>query len=127
MHGALIRYRIMAFVVGTALIALTIVIIFQLSGAKVKLAEEIVAPIHGYLYLIYLATAADLARRAHWKLGRILVVVAAGFVPTLAFIVEHRVYQQMQAEWAAEAAAQGAPTVDAALTLDPTDGASGSS
>ncbi len=127
MHGALIRYRIMAFVVGTALIALTIVIIFQLSGAKVKLAEEIVAPIHGYLYLIYLATAADLARRAHWKLGRILVVVAAGFVPTLAFIVEHRVYQQMQAEWAAEAAAQGAPRVDAALTLDPTDGASGSS
>jgi integral membrane protein len=127
MHGALIRYRIMAFVVGTALIALTIVIIFQLSGAKVKLAEEIVAPIHGYLYLIYLATAADLARRAHWKLGRILVVVAAGFVPTLAFIVEHRVYQQMQADWAAEAAAQGAPTVDAALTLDPTDGASGSS
>ena len=63
------------------------------------------APIHGYLYLVYLVTAADLARRAHWRLGRILMVVAAGFVPTLAFIVEHRVYQQMQAEWAAEAAA----------------------
>ena len=45
-------------------------------------------------------TAADLARRAHWRLGRILLVVAAGFVPTLAFIIEHRVYQQMLAEWA---------------------------
>lgn len=104
MHGALIRYRVMAFVVGTALILLTIVIIFQAFGAHVKLAEEIVAPVHGYLYLVYLAAAADLARRAHWKLGRILVVVAAGFVPTLAFIVEHRVYLQMQAEWAREAA-----------------------
>jgi integral membrane protein len=106
MHGALIRYRVMAFIVGTALICLTIVIIFQAFGDHVKLAEEIVAPIHGYLYLIYLVAAADLARRAHWKLGRILMVVAAGFVPTLAFIVEHRVYQQMQAEFAAEAQAE---------------------
>ena len=77
-------------------------VIFQAFGAKVNLAEEIVAPIHGYLYLVYLVTAADLARRAHWRLGRILLVVAAGFVPTLAFIIEHRVYQQMLAEWAEE-------------------------
>jgi integral membrane protein len=106
MHGALIRYRVMAFVVGTALLLLTVVVIFQLCGVDVKVAEEVVAPIHGYLYLVYLVTATDLARRAHWRLGRILLVVAAGFVPFLAFIVEHRVYQQMQAEWAAEAAEQ---------------------
>ncbi|MGA3149552.1 MAG: DUF3817 domain-containing protein [Acidimicrobiales bacterium] len=118
MVGALIRYRVMAFIVGTALIFLFIVVIFQLSGAKVKLAEEIVAPIHGYLYLVYLAAAADLARRAHWRLGRILMVVAAGFVPTLAFIIEHRVYQQMQAEWAAEAAAQP-DAVGSAMSPDP--------
>jgi len=105
-HGALIRYRVMAFVVGTALLLLTVVVIFQLLGVDVKVAEEVVAPTHGYLYLVYLVTAADLARRAHWHLGRILLVVAAGFVPFLAFIVEHRVYQQMQAEWAAEAAEQ---------------------
>ena len=106
MHGALIRYRVMAFVVGTALLLLTVVVIFQLLGVDVKVAEEVVAPAHGYLYLVYLVTAADLARRAHWRLGRILLVVASGFVPFLAFIVEHRVYQQMQAEWAAEAAEQ---------------------
>ncbi len=100
--GALIRYRVMAFIVGTALLCLFVVVIFQAFGAKVNLAEEIVAPVHGYLYLIYLVTAADLARRAHWRLGRILLVVAAGFVPTLAFIIEHRVYQQMLAEWSQE-------------------------
>jgi integral membrane protein len=104
-HGALIRYRVMAFVVGTALIILTIIVIAQALGAHVKGEAEIVAPIHGYLYIVYLVTAADLARRAHWKLGRIMAVVAAGFVPTLAFFVEHRVYQQMQEEFAAEAAA----------------------
>ncbi len=114
MHGALIRYRVMAFVVGTALILLTIVVIFQLFGAHPKQAERIIAPIHGYLYLVYLVAAGDLARRAHWRLGRILLVVTAGFVPTLAFIVEHRVYQQMQAEFAAEVepgAGSSAPVV----------------
>ena len=100
MHGALIRYRVMAFVVGTALILLTVIVIAQALGAGVKREAEIVAPIHGYLYIVYLITAADLARRAHWRLGRIVVVVAAGFVPTLAFFVEHRVYQQMQVELA---------------------------
>ncbi|HEX3980860.1 MAG TPA: DUF3817 domain-containing protein [Acidimicrobiales bacterium] len=122
MHGALIRYRVMAFVVGTALLCLTVVIIFQAFGDHPKLAEEIVAPIHGYLYLVYLVTAADLARRAHWRLGRILLVVAAGFVPTLAFIVEHRVYQQMQVELAAsaeaEAAAAGSPVAATGAATD---------
>ena len=61
--------------------------------------------LHGYLYLAYLVTAADLARRARWRLGRIMAWWCAGFVPFLAFIIEHRVYRQMQAEWAAEAAA----------------------
>jgi len=117
-HGALIRYRVMAFVVGTALLLLTVVVLFQLFGAHPKTAERIVAPIHGYLYLVYLVAAADLARRAHWRLGRILLVVAAGFVPTLAFIVEHRVYQQMQADFAAEAADEAAATVGSAGGAD---------
>jgi hypothetical protein len=64
--------------------------------------EKIVAPLHGYLYLVYLAVAADLARRARWGIGRILLVVCSGFVPFLAFIIEHRVYQQMLVEWAAD-------------------------
>jgi integral membrane protein len=121
MHGALIRYRVMAFVVGTALILLTLIVIAQAFGADVKREAEIVAPIHGYLYIVYLITAADLARRAHWGLGRIVLVVAAGFVPTLAFFVEHRVYQQMQQEFAAEALAGEAGadrTGDSAIGVD---------
>jgi integral membrane protein len=111
MHGALTRYRVMAFIVGTALIVLVFVAIPLQYAAGDKGIAVIVAPIHGYLYIVYLVAAADLARRAHWKLGRILMVVAAGFVPFLAFIVEHRVYQQMQAEWAAEAAGDSVPGV----------------
>jgi len=108
MHGAVLRYRVMAFVVGTALLVLTAIVICQYGfdlKSQMKTPEMIVAPLHGYLYLVYLVVAADLARRAHWHLGRILLVVCSGFVPFLAFIVEHRVYQQMLAEWEADGTA----------------------
>lgn len=104
MHAALKRYRVMAYIVGTALVVLVFVAIpLQYWAHETELAK-IVAPIHGYLYIVYLVTGADLARRAHWRLGRILVVVAAGFVPFVAFIVEHRITRQLNAEWAEEAA-----------------------
>jgi integral membrane protein len=110
--GAVLRYRVMAFIVGTALLILTTIVILQYGfhlRSEMKTPEMIVAPIHGYLYIVYLVAAADLARRAGWGIGRIVLVVCSGFVPFLAFIIEHRVYRQMQAEWAAEAAATGAP------------------
>jgi len=99
--GALMRYRVMAFIVGTGLILLVFVGMPLQFLAHQKLGVEIVGTVHGYLYLLYLVMAADLARRAHWRIGRILAVVAAGFVPFLAFVVEHRVYLQMQEEYAA--------------------------
>lgn len=100
MRGALIRYRVMAFVVGTALVVLVFVAIPIQYWGHHQAVAEVVAPIHGYLYIVYLIAAADLARRARWRLGRILMVVAAGFVPFLAFVVEHRVNLAMQAELA---------------------------
>ncbi|HEY4929485.1 MAG TPA: DUF3817 domain-containing protein [Acidimicrobiales bacterium] len=112
LSGAVLRYRVMAFIVGTALLILTTIVILQYGfdlRSEMKIPEMIVAPIHGYLYIVYLVAAADLARRARWGIGRIVLVVCSGFVPFLAFVIEHRVYRQMQAEWAAEPAATGGP------------------
>jgi len=106
--AALLRYRVMAYVVGTALLVLTAIVVLKYGFAQksqMKTPEQIVAPVHGYLYVIYLVAAADLARRARWRLTRIVLVVCSGFVPFLAFIVEHRVYRQMQQEWAVSSAA----------------------
>jgi integral membrane protein len=99
LRRALSRYRVMAYVVGTMLILLVFVAIPLQYGANLPQVAVVVAPIHGYLYIVYLVTGADLARRAHWRLGRIILVVAAGFVPFVAFIVEHRVTRQMREEW----------------------------
>lgn len=127
-RGALTRYRVMAFVVGTALIVLVFVAIPLQYWGNDKRVAEVVAPIHGYLYIVYLVAAADLARRARWRLGRILMVVAAGFVPFLAFIVEHHVNRQMQAEFAAETAptaADASTATDGAAAAVGTDGQTG--
>jgi integral membrane protein len=102
-HGALIRYRVMTYIVGSALIVLVFVGVPLQVWAHFPMVAKVEGTIHGYLYLVYLIAAADLARRAHWRLGRILAVVLSGFVPGLAFVVEHRVVKQMRAEWAEEA------------------------
>ncbi|MGH9075832.1 MAG: DUF3817 domain-containing protein, partial [Acidimicrobiales bacterium] len=47
-------------------------------------------------YIVYLIAGADLARRARWRLGRIIMVVLAGFVPFVAFVVERRVTRQLE-------------------------------
>ncbi len=103
MDGALVRYRVMTFIVGSALIILVFVGVPLQLWAHVDVVAKVEGTIHGYLYLVYLFTAADVARRAHWRLGRIVAVVLSGFVPFLAFIVEHRVYRQMQDEWTIDA------------------------
>ena len=108
--AAVNRYRVMAYVVGTMLILLVFVAIPIQYGAGHPGMAQVVAPLHGYLYIVYLIAGADLARRAHWRLGRILLVVCAGFVPFLAFIIERRVNRQMQAELAAEAAGGAEPS-----------------
>ena len=98
LHGALLRYRVMTYIVGSALIILVCVGVPLQFWAHFDLVAKVEGTIHGYLYLVYLFTAADLARRAHWRIGRMLAVVLSGFVPFLAFVVEHRVVMQMKEE-----------------------------
>jgi integral membrane protein len=62
-----------------------------------------VAQVHGGLYIVYLLTAADLARRARFGLWQMVAVVSAGFLPFLAFYVEVRTTRRIRATWPASA------------------------
>ena len=120
LRASFARYRIMAFVVGTMLLLVFLFFFLRLGGAHVRGVEQWLDPLHGYLYLLYLVAAADLAIRAKWRLGRIVAVVLAGWVPFLAFYVEHRVRVQMQAEeGAALAGPSGGPSDEAAADPSP--------
>lgn len=91
MSGALSRYRVIAYIVGVVLILLVVV------GMPLKyfggnpVVVETVGPAHGFLYMLYLAAAFDLGRRANWPLGRMALVMLAGTVPFLSFYAERAV------------------------------------
>jgi integral membrane protein len=50
-----------------------------------------VGPIHGFLFMVYVALTFDLSRRAGWPLSRMLLVMLAGTVPFLSFWAERKV------------------------------------
>jgi integral membrane protein len=85
------RYRFMAYVVGTGLVILVFIGIPLQYGAGLPQLAEIVGPIHGAMYIVYLAAAVDLTRRANLRTRQLAAIVLAGFVPFVAFVVERRV------------------------------------
>jgi integral membrane protein len=103
--GALLRYRIMAYIVGVGLLILVFVGVPLQYAAGEPAVAQIVGPIHGFLYIVYLAAALDLARRARFTLLQMAAMIGAGFLPFLAFFIEHRVRLRVEALLAEQATA----------------------
>jgi integral membrane protein len=90
-RGALIRYRIIAWIVGVGLLTLVLVgMPLEYIGDN-KTVVAVVGPLHGFLFMIYLVLTFDLARRAHWSFVRMILVMAAGTIPFLSFWTERKV------------------------------------
>jgi integral membrane protein len=94
MSSPLLRYRVMAYVVGVLLVVLVFVGMPLKYVGDVPQVVAVVGTAHGFLYMVYLVTALELAIRRRWSIGKILVVFAAGLVPFLTFYVERRVSAQ---------------------------------
>jgi integral membrane protein len=58
----------------------------------------VVGPIHGILYIVYLLTALDLARRQRFSIIQMLMMFGGGLLPFLAFYVERRVTHRIERE-----------------------------
>ena len=88
MRNALLRYRIMAYIVGCLLVVLMCVgLPLEYWGGNKTVVVYTAIP-HGYLYMVLLLTALDLGRRAHWSWTRLLLIALAGTVPFLSFVAE---------------------------------------
>ncbi len=81
----------MAYVVGIGLIVLVFVGVPLQYGAGVPQVAQIVGPVHGAMYVVYLVAAVDLARRGQLMTRQLAMIVLAGFVPFVAFVVERKV------------------------------------
>ncbi len=91
MNGALLRYRVFAWVVGVLLIVLVFVAMpLRYIWGDARLVG-IVGQLHGFLFLGYLAFAFDLAVRAKWPFVRTVLVLLAGTIPVMSFVAERKV------------------------------------
>ena len=96
-RGALIRYRVMAYLVGTLLIVLVLVGVPLKYFAGDSTVVTFTGVPHGYLYMVLLATAYDLGRRVHWPWKRLIVIGLAGTIPFLSFVAEYSARKDVQA------------------------------
>ncbi|HVA42599.1 MAG TPA: DUF3817 domain-containing protein [Acidimicrobiales bacterium] len=97
--GALLRYRIMAYSVGVGLAVLVFIGMPLQYLAHTKSVVAIVGPVHGFLYILYLAAALDMARRCRFTLLQMAAMVGAGLIPLLAFVIEHIVTARVRARF----------------------------
>ena len=88
----------MAYTVGVGLILLVFVGMPLKYWGGDETVVDIVGPLHGFLYIVYLLAAADLFRRIRWPFAQLIWVVLAGLVPFVAFIVERRVTRRVEAQ-----------------------------
>ncbi|CAN5156702.1 DUF3817 domain-containing protein [soil metagenome] len=98
MNSALLRYRVMANVVGVLLIVLICVGVplKYLSGDGTSAHDigewitENLGIAHGWLYMIFLVMAALLARAARWSIPFTITTLLAGTIPFVSFWAERR-------------------------------------
>jgi len=93
--GALLRFRVLAWVVGAMLLVLVgVAMPAKYLGDDERLVG-VVSPVHGLLYIVYLLATIDLARRVGWGTRQTVLTMLGGTVPFLSFVLERRVAHQV--------------------------------
>ncbi len=102
MRGALLRYRVMAWVTGVVLATAFVWLVlgrllwdYAEPGARPPLYGYLWIA-HGWLYFLYLITGVDLSFRMRYSVWRTLVILVAGTIPFMSFVAEHYVRKDVQ-------------------------------
>jgi integral membrane protein len=109
-RGYLLRYRVMAYLVGTLLAILVLVGVplkyLATEGSDAQQTGEWITSwlgtAHGFLYMIFLVTAALLARKARFPIGFTVMILVLGTVPILSFVGERLATGRVRREHADE-------------------------
>ncbi|CAJ1499406.1 DUF3817 domain-containing protein [[Mycobacterium] burgundiense] len=98
---ALKGYRIMAWATGIWLIALTyeMIVKYVIQVEDMPGWMDLIAPIHGWVYFVYLLFTANLAVKVRWPIGKTIGVLLAGTVPLVGIIVEHFQTKKLKAQF----------------------------
>ena len=110
MKAAVLRYRVMAYITGVVLVILCFVgIPLQIAGHP-AVAND-VGVVHGILYIIYLVCAWQLSRRLRLATKPTVIMLLAGTIPIMTFIVERWVTRRFINPALGEGSGQAQPTV----------------
>jgi integral membrane protein len=104
--SALLRYRVMANIVGVLLIVLILVGVplkyLTEHGTTLQQTGEWITTYlgiaHGWLYMIFLVMAFLLSRKARWDIGFTINTLLCGTIPIVSFWAEHRATARVRAE-----------------------------
>ncbi|MGV1035996.1 MAG: DUF3817 domain-containing protein [Candidatus Nanopelagicales bacterium] len=116
MSGALLRYRVMAWITGVFLLTATIWAIVGYTmldysdPASKPSAYALMWTGHGWFYFIYLITAVDLTFRMRWSLLATGAILIAGTIPLASFFAEHWVTKRVKVQQAQAGVAGGGRT-----------------
>ena len=109
MRAAVLRYRVMALITGVLIIVVCFVgIPLQIVAHQTFIVNQ-VATVHGYLYLVYIVMAWMLASRLKLAKGPLVVLLLAGTIPVMTFIVERWITRRYISPALAGTAAPGVP------------------
>lgn len=98
---ALPLFRVMAFAVGVGLLLLVLEMVLKYGFDNDVLAWWQVP--HGLLYMVYLATVANLGFPARWSIPKMAMAALAGVVPFYSFFYERAAHREVEAQLAAAA------------------------
>ena len=96
MKDPLGRYRFTAYLVGVLLVVLACVAMPLKYAADEGALVRVVAPLHGWLFVVMLVTIADLWRRHRFPFREVVIVAVSGLVPFMTFWAERRITHRLK-------------------------------
>lgn len=110
LSGALLRYRVMAWVTGVLLAVMSVVflplkyVFHATDGGILGTLYAIGWQAHGWLYVLYVAASLDVSFRMRYSVARTVAVALAGTIPFASFFADHLVARSVHARMDGESA-----------------------
>jgi len=87
-RGAVLRYRVMAYITGVLIIVICFVGLPLQFAAHNNWIDQWLGTVHGYLYIVYVIFAYLLSRKLKMRTWPTVLLLLAGTIPVLTFLVE---------------------------------------
>ena len=107
MQAAVLRYRVLAYLTGVLIIVVCFVGVPLQFAAGNPWIDNNVGTVHGFLYIFYVIFAYTLAQKLSLTRGQTVIMMLAGTIPVMTFIIERWATHRFIAPALAASAAGG--------------------